>query len=73
MKKVLILSCILVLLFELSLMSQSYVYEVRIKGSKSWGYADLNGEVISGSSGSPAPGDWDGIYLKGTDENHQSR
>jgi hypothetical protein len=27
-------------------MSQSYVYEVRIKGSKSWGYADLNGEVI---------------------------
>lgn len=46
MKKVLTLSCILILLFELAALSQTYVYEVKVKGSKLWGYANLDGEVI---------------------------
>ena len=46
MKKVLTLGFIIVLLFEVAGLSQIYVYEVRVKGSKSWGYADLDGEVI---------------------------
>ena len=46
MKKVLTLVCIIVLLFEIAGLSQIHVYEVRVKGSKLWGYADLDGEVI---------------------------
>ena len=46
MKKALILGCIIILLFELTGLSQIHVYEVRIKGSKLWGYADLDGEII---------------------------
>ncbi len=46
MKKVLTLGCIILLLFELAGLSQNHVYEVRVKGSKLWGYANLAGEVI---------------------------
>lgn len=46
MKKVFTLGFIIALLFEIAGMSQNYVYEVRIKGSKLWAYANLDGEVI---------------------------
>ena len=46
MKKVITFSCILFLLFEISGFSQIYVVEVRVKGSKEWGYAKLDGEII---------------------------
>lgn len=46
MKKLLTLSFILVFLFELNAFAQTHVYEVRIKGSKLWAYANLDGEII---------------------------
>ncbi len=46
MKKVITLGCIIILLFELTGLSQTHVYGVRVKGSKLWGYADLEGEVF---------------------------
>jgi hypothetical protein len=46
MKKVITFGCILLLLLEMAGLSQSNVFEVRVKGSREWGYANLDGEVI---------------------------
>lgn len=46
MKKAVTFGCLFLLLFEIAGFSQSYVFEVRVKGSREWGYANLDGEVI---------------------------
>lgn len=46
MKNKIAFSLVIVLLFWSNVMSQTYVFQVTEKGSKGWGYADLDGKVI---------------------------
>lgn len=46
MKRKIVLSLLLVLFMGMKVLSQTYVFQAKQKGSKKWGYAKIDGEII---------------------------